>query len=64
MIDSEIFLKFLKGRRSIRSFQNKSIKEKELNMILEAGRWSPSASNRQPWEFIVIQNKEILEKLS
>ncbi|MFW9988292.1 MAG: nitroreductase family protein [Candidatus Odinarchaeota archaeon] len=64
MIDPEIFLKFLKGRRSIRSFQGKPIKENEIKMILEAGRWSPSASNRQPWEFIVIKNKQILEKLS
>jgi nitroreductase len=64
MIDPEVFLEFLKGRRSIRSFQDKPIPEKELEMILEAGRWSPSASHRQPWEFIVIKNKEILEKLS
>jgi nitroreductase len=64
MIDPDIFLKFLKGRRSIRSFQEKPITEKELEMILEAGRWAPSASNRQPWEFIVIKNKEVLLKLA
>lgn len=64
MIDPGIFLKFIKGRRSIRSFQDKPIKENEIKMILEAGKWSPSASNRQPWEFIVIKNKQILEKLS
>ncbi len=64
MIESEALLKFLKDRRSIRSFQDKAISEKEIEMILEAGRWTPSASNRQPWEFIVIQNKEILEKIA
>lgn len=64
MIDPNTFLKFLKGRRSIRSFQNKAIPEKELDMILDAGRWTPSASNRQPWEFIVIKDKEMIEKLS
>lgn len=64
MIDPEVFLRFLKGRRSIRSFQDKPIPEKEIEMILEAGRWTPSASHRQPWEFIVIKNKEILEKIS
>jgi nitroreductase len=64
MIDPEVFLEFIKGRRSIRSFQDKPITEKELELILEAGRWTPSASHRQPWEFIVIKNKEILEKLS
>jgi len=33
-------------------------------MILEAGRWSPSASNKQPWEFLVIKNKEMLKAIS
>ena len=64
MIEPEILLKFLKGRRSIRVYQGKPIEDEELNKILEAGRWSPSASNRQPWEFIVIKNKEILLKLA
>ncbi len=64
MIDPEIFLKFLKERRSIRTFQDKEIPEKEIEMILEAGRWAPSAVNIQPWEFILITNKEILHKIS
>jgi nitroreductase len=64
MIDPEKLLEFLKERRSIRLFHDKPIKEKELKMILEAARWAPSASNRQPWEFIVIKNKEILVKLA
>ncbi|MFW9939852.1 MAG: nitroreductase family protein [Candidatus Thorarchaeota archaeon] len=64
MIEPEKFLKVLKERRSIRSFQDKPIPEKEIKMILEAGRWAPSASNRQPWEFIIIKNKDILKKVA
>lgn len=64
MIDPNLFLTFLKDRRSIRAFQDKEIPEKEIEMILEAGRWSPSAINIQPWEFIQITNKEILLKIS
>ncbi|MFX1316222.1 MAG: nitroreductase family protein [Promethearchaeota archaeon] len=64
MIDPELFLKFLKSRRSIRDFQEKPISDKEIEMILEAGRWAPSANNQQPWEFIVIKNKEILIAIS
>ena len=64
MIDPDIFLDFLKERRSIRAFQDKTLSEKEIEMILEAGRWSPSANNRQPWNFIVIKNKEILMKIT
>jgi nitroreductase len=64
MLNPEEFLEFLKGRRSIRAFQKEEIKEEHLKMILEAGRWTPSASNRQPWEFIIIKDKEILQKVS
>lgn len=64
MIDPEEFLKFLKGRRSIRDFQGKNIPDKEIEMILEAGRWTPSASNRQPWEFIVLKDKEMIKKMA
>jgi len=64
MIKPEDFLAFLKDRRSIRSYLDKKISDKEVEMILEAGRWTPSASNKQPWEFLVIRNKEILREIS
>lgn len=64
MIKPEEFLAFLKDRRSIRSYLDKKISDKEVEMILEAGRWTPSASNKQPWEFLVIRNKEILREIS
>jgi nitroreductase len=60
----EDFLEFIKNRRSIRKYQDKPIPEKEIRMILEAGRWCCSASNKQPWEFIVIKNKEKINKLT
>ena len=63
MIEPELLLEFIKSRRSIRQFQDKMIPETEIEMILEAGRWAPSASNRQPWEFIVIKDKEIINKI-
>ena len=64
MINPEEFLAFLKERRSIRTYLDKVISDKEIEMILEAGRWTPSASNKQPWEFLVIKNKEILIEIS
>jgi nitroreductase len=64
LIEPEEFLKILKERRTIRCFKDEMISEKELNMILEAGKWAPSASNRQAWKFIVIKNKEIINKLA
>jgi len=64
MIKPEAILDFLKGRRSIRNFQDKPVTDEHIEMILEAGRWTPSGSNRQPWEFIVVKNREILKKIS
>ncbi len=64
MISPDKLLSFLKERRSIRRFQDKIIPDIEIEMILKTGRWAPSASNLQPWEFIIIKNKEILEKIS
>ncbi|MHA1913198.1 MAG: nitroreductase family protein [Promethearchaeota archaeon] len=64
MIDPDSMLKLIKGRRSIRAFQDKQVPEEEIRMILEAGQWAPSASNRQPWEFILIKNRDVLRKLA
>ena len=64
MINPEDLLEFIKNRRSIRSFQDKKVPENEIQMILEAGRWAPSASNKQPWEFYLIRDKEILKEIS
>ena len=63
-IDPIDFLKFLKERRSIRTYLDKEIPNDKIEMILEAGRWTPSASNKQPWEFIVIKDKEFKLKVA
>jgi nitroreductase len=56
-------LELMKDRRSIRKFKPESPTDEEINKILEAAHWTQSASNRQPWRFIVIKNKETIEKL-
>jgi len=51
------------SRRSIRQFTGESIKEEDLNTIIKAGMAAPSAKNIQPWSFIVVTDKEILNNL-
>ncbi|MBA7497032.1 5,6-dimethylbenzimidazole synthase [subsurface metagenome] len=51
-------------RRSVRSFSTKQISDELIMQVLEAGRWAPSADNKQPWEFIVVKNPQIRKKLS
>ena len=54
----------LTGRRSIRKFEDKSVPKAVIDKILEAGIWAPSGMNSQPWRFTVIENREIINKLS
>lgn len=57
-------LKNIRNRRSTRVFQSEQIKDGELQAILDAGIYAPSATNLQPWHFTVVQNKDILDRLS
>ncbi|MHA1372280.1 MAG: nitroreductase family protein, partial [Promethearchaeota archaeon] len=63
-MDSTELLNLIKSRRSIRAFKPDPIPDDVLNIILEAGRWSQSANNRQPWRFVVIRKREIIQKLA
>ncbi|WP_028974769.1 nitroreductase family protein [Spirochaeta cellobiosiphila] len=51
-------LKEISERFSIRRYLNRDIDRSVIDRILEAGCIAPSAKNRQPWRFIVIQNQE------
>jgi nitroreductase len=50
-------------RRSVRKFTEDAVTDEELMQIFEAVRWSPSWSNTQVWEFIVVRDKSTIEKV-
>ena len=52
------------NRRSIRKFKNKEVEPEKIERLLRAAMQAPSAANQQPWEFIVVKDKDSLEKLS
>ncbi|MCI4438269.1 nitroreductase family protein [archaeon] len=54
----------IKSRRSIRKYKKEDIPNEKILKILDAARHAPSASNIQPWEFIVVRDKATKEKLS
>ncbi len=54
----------IRARRNVRMYEQRPIPEEGLRRILEAGRRAPSASNRQPWDFVVITERAQLEELS
>jgi len=53
----------IQQRRSIRKFLDKPVSREMIDEILEAARLAPSASNRQPWRFIVVTDPEERAKL-
>lgn len=57
-------LDLLYKRRSIRKYKNKKIEEEKKEKLIEALLLSPSSRNIRPWEFIIVENKENLKKLS
>jgi len=57
------FINLAKQRYSCRNYDSKPVTQEKLDLVLEAGRIAPSAANRQPWHFIVIREKENLEKI-
>lgn len=50
-------------RRSIRKYKSDPVEKGKLERILEAGRLSPSAVNKQPWHFIVVTDPSVRESL-
>ncbi len=58
------FHSFLRSRRSIRRFTPKPIGKEVLTRIIETATHAPSAHNRQPWRFVVINNADVKFKLS
>lgn len=57
-------LQLLKIRRSVRAFQNKSIARSKLEKIVDTARFAPTARNLQPWEFVVVTDKNKLKALA
>ena len=47
----------IKGRRSVREFESTPVKEKDLEKILDAARWAPSAGHCQPLELVVVKDQ-------
>lgn len=56
-INADIF-QVIMNRRSVRKYKDTPVEDEKIQKCLDAARWAPSASNRQPWHFIIIKNEE------
>jgi len=54
----------IKSRRSVRSYTDEPVSNEQVEAVLEAGIWAPTAHHREPCRFIVIENKELIKYVS
>ncbi|MCD6593424.1 nitroreductase family protein [Candidatus Bathyarchaeota archaeon] len=54
----------IKTRRSIRAFTEEEVSDEEIEKILDAARWAPSAGNIQPWMFVIVRDPKRKRRLS
>lgn len=54
----------IKGRRSVRAYKDEAVPKEKIEAVIEAGTWAPTGMSRQPWKFVVIENKEIIKLVS
>lgn len=51
-------------RRSVRAYEEKPVEPAKIEQLLRAAMQAPSAANQQPWKFITVQDRALLDKLS
>lgn len=61
---SEVVMENIMTRMSVRQFTNRPIAKDTLDLLVKAGMAAPSAVNAQPWAFVVVTEREILDSLN
>jgi nitroreductase len=56
-------LNTIHSRKSVRNFTGEAVSKEDLQKIVEAGMCAPTAMNRQPWSFVIVTDREMLNKL-
>ncbi len=59
-----MFIELLRERRSVRRFQDRSVEQEKIDLLIEAMLRAPSSRSLYPWEFVVVQDTKTLEALS
>jgi nitroreductase len=62
-MSSNLVLRTIQGRRSVLRFKPDEVSDDKIDAIIEAARWAPSFVNSQPWNIIVVKDRETRRKL-
>jgi coenzyme F420-0:L-glutamate ligase / coenzyme F420-1:gamma-L-glutamate ligase len=60
----EQLMGLIRARRSIRRFSARAVSRDDILRLIEAARWAPSNHNRQPWRFLVVEEKRQIAQLA
>ncbi|MCT4616545.1 MAG: nitroreductase family protein [Marinifilaceae bacterium] len=61
---AESTIDIIHKRKSVRSYTDKKVSQEDLLKLVKAGMAAPTAVNKQPWAFIAIDNREVLDQLA
>jgi nitroreductase len=64
MIDLAQMAELMKGRRSVRRFQDRPVPEDLLLQAIELATWAPNGGNYQPWRFLIVTNKNLIQQMA
>lgn len=62
-MENSTFLSLVNKRQSVRKYTDKPVEAEKLQRCLEAARMAPSASNSQPWKFVVVNDPGLVKKV-
>ena len=62
-MNTDELLSIIRMRRSVRVYKTGKVSDRQLEAILEAGRWAPSGANTQPWEFVVTRDRKKMARV-
>lgn len=61
---SDAFWTTIRGRRSVRRYATRAVEPALIERLLEAAHWAPSAHNRQPWRFVLLEDPSTRRRLA
>lgn len=62
--DADIVMNNILTRASVRSYQDKPVEQEKIEKLLRAGMAAPTAVNRQPWHFVVVNDRTVLDEMA
>lgn len=57
-------IEIIKTRRSVRNYKEDPVPDEDIKFLIDCAKYAPSGMNMQPWSFLVIENKETMQKFS